>query len=138
MARLSIGFRVIAAFAILALAFSGLLPVGTPSGLGENGKVPLSIVEGPLGSIREQLASPPTYWFQVGAIGDSSSSGYVGANVTIRTVYDVAVDDAHSYWIGGYLSNLAFVQVGYLTTVSTDGRPYCCAWFWEIFPAGSG
>src|SRR5437879_13518893 len=51
----------------------------------------------------------------------------------IRTVYDQANNDAHSYWVGGYLSNGAFVQVGYLTTVSTDGSPYCCAWFYEYF-----
>src|SRR3989475_9272817 len=99
---------------------------------GINAKIPLQIHQGPIRGI-EQQASTGAYWFQVGATGDSSSVGHYGASVMIRTVYDQANNDAHSYWVGGYLSNGAFVQVGYLTTVSTDGSPYCCAWFYEYF-----
>src|SRR2546425_9552631 len=99
---------------------------------GINAKIPLQIHQGPIRGI-EQQASTGAYWFQVGATGDSSSAGHYGASVMIRTVYDQANNDAHSYWVGGYLSNGAFVQVGYLTTVSTDGSPYCCAWFYEYF-----
>src|SRR2546422_5722281 len=99
---------------------------------GINAKIPLQIHQGPIRGI-EQQASTGAYWFQVGASGDSSSAGHYGASVMIRTVYDQANNDAHSYWVGGYLSNGAFVQVGYLTTVSTDGSPYCCAWFYEYF-----
>jgi len=97
-----------------------------------NAKRPLQIPQGPIRGI-EQQASTGAYWFQVGATGDSSSAGHYGASVMIRTVYDQANNDAHSYWVGGYISNGAFVQVGYLTTVSTDGSPYCCAWFYEYF-----
>jgi len=97
-----------------------------------NAKRPLQIHQGPIRGI-DQQASTGAYWFQVGATGDSSSAGHYGASVMIRTVYDQANNDAHSYWVGGYLSNGAFVQVGYLTTVSTDGSPYCCAWFYEYF-----
>ncbi len=125
---------------LLALAFVGTLSQPAFARSIGHVKMPIPIVEGPQGSIRQQ-ASGNSYWFQVGAIGDSSSSGYQGTNVTIRTVYDVANNDAHSYWVGGYVgpsSSLAFIQVGYLTTISTDGSPYCCAWFWEYFPANSG
>ena len=103
---------------------------------GINVKRPLLIHQGQVQSIGEQ-ALTGSYWFQVGASGDSSSSSHYGASVAIRTVYDQANNDAHSYWVGGYLSNSAFIQVGYLTTLSTDGRPYCCAWFYEYFPSQS-
>ncbi len=100
----------------------------------EKVRVPVLIRQGPLGLA--QQASSQYYWYQVGAIGDSSSSNFIGANVTIRTVYDQLNDDAHSYWVGGHLSNGAFLQVGYLNGLTTTGRPYCCAWFYEYFPAG--
>jgi len=74
------------------------------------------------------------YWFQAGAIGDSSSSHYTGVNITIRTVYDKVSEGDHSYWVGALLSNLAFIQVGYLTAVDNNNRLYCCAWFYEFFP----
>ncbi|HEY5620821.1 MAG TPA: hypothetical protein VIK88_04125 [Candidatus Bathyarchaeia archaeon] len=97
-------------------------------------KVPMPIRQGPL--LLTQQTPSQYYWYQVGAIGNSSSYNFVGANITIRTVYDQVNNDAHSYWIGGYISNGAFIQVGYLNGVSTTGQPYCCAWFYEYFPAG--
>ncbi len=72
-------------------------------------------------------------------MGDASSQNYAAANVTIRTVYDKVNGDAHSYWVGGYLSNGAFIQVGYLNEVTTTNLPFCCAWFYEYFPSsGNG
>jgi hypothetical protein len=72
-------------------------------------------------------------------MGDASTTNYVAANITIRTVYDKVNSDAHSYWLGGYLSNRAFIQVGYLNEVTTTNQPFCCAWFFEYFPSpGSG
>ena len=100
--------------------------------VGNDPKRPMLIPQGPIHNVELQ-APTGAYWFQVGAQGDASSSGHYGASVMIRTVYDQANNDAHSYWVGGYLSNGAFIQVGYLTTVSTDGSPYCCAWFYEYF-----
>jgi hypothetical protein len=102
--------------------------------VGNDPKRPLLMPQGPIHTVELQ-APTGAYWFQVGAQGDASSSGHYGASVMIRTVYDQANNDAHSYWVGGYLSNGAFIQVGYLTTVSTDGSPYCCAWFYEYFEA---
>src|SRR5437867_4252865 len=69
--------------------------------------------------------------------GLSSSAGYAAASVMIRTVFDNVNNDAYSYWVGGYISNGAFVQVGYLNEVSTTNQPYCCAWFYVYFPAGN-
>ncbi len=98
------------------------------------GQIPKLIRQGPIGI--QQQTTTDYYWFQAGAIGDSSSDYHSGANVTIRTVYDQVNNDGHSYWVGGYLSNGAFIQVGFLNEVSTTNRPYCCAWFFEYFPAG--
>ncbi len=70
-------------------------------------------------------------------MGDSSTQNSVGANITIRTVYDKVNQDAHSYWVGSLLANGAFVQVGYLNGLSTTNLPYCCAWFYEFFPSGN-
>jgi hypothetical protein len=78
-----------------------------------------------------------TYWFQEGVIGDSSIYKSVGAGVTIRTVYDKVNNDAHSYWVGSILANGAFVQVGYYNGLTTTNQYYCCAWFYEYFPAGN-
>ena len=77
------------------------------------------------------------YWFQVGAIGDSGIYKSVGASVMIRTVYDKVNNDAHSYWVGSILANGAFVQVGYYNGLTTTNQYYCCAWFYEFFPAGN-
>ncbi len=98
----------------------------------EPDKKPSLIRQGPT---MVQASSGLKYWFQAGAIGTSASSNYAAANITIRTVYDKVNNDGHSYWIGGYLSNGAFIQVGYLNEVSTAGEQYCCAWFYEYFPA---
>jgi hypothetical protein len=78
------------------------------------------------------------YWYQIGAIGGTNSQNVDGANITIRTVYDQVHNDAHSYWIGTSLgATSGFVQVGYLNGLSTDGQPYCCAWFFETFSTPS-
>ena len=55
----------------------------------------------------------------------------------IRTVYDRVNNDAHSYWVGSILANGAFVQVGYYNGLTTTNQYYCCAWFYEYFPAGN-
>jgi hypothetical protein len=96
--------------------------------------MPVPIRQGPL--LFEQESPAVYYWYQVGALGTSSSYDFTGANISIRTVHDQVDNDAHSYWVGGYLSNEAFIQVGYLNGLSTTGQPYCCAWFFEYFPAG--
>ncbi len=98
-------------------------------------KTPALTRQGPFGITPTSPADP--FWFQTGAIGDASTYNYVAANITIRTVYDRVNGDAHSYWVGGFLSNLAFIQAGYLNEVSTTNQPYCCAWFFEYFPAGN-
>ncbi len=102
-------------------------------------KTPASIPQGPYRSSSSSSGDP--YWFQTGAMGYSSglsaSSDYTAANVTIRTVFDKVNGDAHSYWVGGYLSNNAFVQMGYLNEISTTNQPYCCAWFYEYFLANN-
>jgi len=94
------------------------------------GLVPQSIRQGPL---QTTYALGSYYWFQIGAIGDSSSYNVDGANITIRTVFDQVRNDAHSYWVGTLLSTGGFVQVGYLNGLSTTGQSYCCAWFFESF-----
>src|SRR6266852_5064493 len=94
------------------------------------GLIPQPIRQGPL---QTTYALGGYYWFQIGAIGDSSSYNVGGANITIRTVYDQVRNDAHSYWVGTLLSTGGFVQVGYLNGLSTTGQMYCCAWFFETF-----
>jgi hypothetical protein len=94
------------------------------------GLIPQPIRQGPL---QTTYALGGYYWFQIGAIGDSSSYNVDGANVTVRTVYDQVRNDAHSYWVGTLLSTGGFVQVGYLNGLSTTGEAYCCAWFFETF-----
>ena len=90
--------------------------------------IPQPIRQGPL---QTTYALGGSYWFQIGAVGDSSSHNVDSANITIRTVYDQVRNDAHSYWVGSLLSTGGFVQVGYLNGLSTTGQPYCCAWFFE-------
>ncbi len=96
---------------------------------------PLLIPQGPMGVTSATAGDP--YWFQVGAIGDSGIYKSVGASVMIRTVYDKVNNDAHSYWVGSILANGAFVQVGYYNGLTTTNQYYCCAWFYEFFPAGN-
>jgi hypothetical protein len=96
---------------------------------------PLLIPQGPMGVSSATTSDP--YWFQEGAIGDSSIQKSVGASVMIRTVYDSVNNDAHSYWVGSILANGAFVQVGYYNGLTTTNQYYCCAWFYEFFPAGN-
>lgn len=97
-------------------------------------KMPVPIRQGPL--LLRQQSTPVYYWYQVGAIGTNSSSNFTGASIKIKTAYDQVNNDAHSYWVGGYIANGAFIQVGYLNGLSTTGQPYCCAWFFEYFPVG--
>ena len=61
-------------------------------------KRPLLIHEGPIQGVEQQTPTG-AYWFQVGTEGDASSAGHYGASVMIRTVYDRANNDAHSYWL---------------------------------------
>src|SRR6267378_5509182 len=102
------GFLGIIGLLFLLLVVTGLTPqLRTVSGI--DAKKPLLIQQGPVQSVGRQ-APTGAYWFQVGATGDPSSAGHYGASVMIRTVYDQANNDAHSYWVGGYLSNGAFIQ----------------------------
>ncbi|TMI23633.1 hypothetical protein E6H36_09980 [Candidatus Bathyarchaeota archaeon] len=125
--------------ALMILEAFPLVELFSQTVLTRGGK-PVLIPEGPYGAA---ATSTPVdhYWFQTGAMGYSSglsaSSDYTAANVTIRTVFDKVYNDAHSYWVGGYISNGAFIQVGYLNEVSTTDQPYCCAWFYEYFPANN-
>lgn len=98
------------------------------------GVTPQLIRQGP---IRTVQAPTGFYWYQIGAIGDSSSQNDDGASIKIRTVYDVVNNDAHSYWVGLSFAGGQFVQVGYLNGLSTTGQPYCCAWFFETFTTPS-
>jgi hypothetical protein len=98
------------------------------------GVTPQLIRQGP---IQTTLVPSGFYWYQIGAIGDSSSQNDDGASITIRTVYDQVKNDAHSYWVGLSFSTGEFVQVGYLNGLSTTGQPYCCAWFFETFTTPS-
>src|SRR6266849_4385505 len=93
--------------------------------------VPASVKQGPWSLQPSPLADP--YWYQTGAMGGSNSNNYVAASVMIRTAYDKVNNDAHSYWVGGFIANGAFVQVGFLNEVTTTNQPYCCAWFYEYF-----
>ena len=94
-------------------------------------KVPAAIKQGPW-NLQASSADDP-YWYQTGAMGSSVSNNYVAASVMIRTAYDRVSSDAHSYWVGGFIANGAFVQVGFLNEVTTTNQPYCCAWFYEYF-----
>jgi len=122
------------AFILILLPASVVAQQFPAEGEREGSKTPVPIRQGPI--LLNQASVPVYYWYQVGAIGTSSSYDFTGANITIRTVYDRVNNDAHSYWVGGYLSNGAFIQVGYLNGLSTTGQPYCCAWFFEYFPVG--
>jgi hypothetical protein len=126
---------------IIVLAAIGIISVGGTS-WGQNPVLggpaaahPLLIPEGPMG-VRSAATGDP-YWFQEGAIGDSSIYKSTGASVMIRTVYDNVNNDAHSYWVGSLLANGAFVQVGYYNGLTTTNQYYCCAWFYEFFPTGN-
>ena len=103
-------------------------------------QVPAPIYQGPFGVSQSSTVDPPgpcsapnCYWYQTGAMGGSTSYNYAAASVKIRTVNDQVNYDAHSYWVGGFIANGAFVQVGFLNEVSTTNQPYCCAWFYEYF-----
>src|SRR2546422_4241503 len=103
-----------------------------PSQIGDSlVQAPAPIRQGPWGLQSSSGADP--YWYQTGAMGNSNSSNYVAASVMIGTVYDRVNSDAHSYWVGGFIANGAFVQVGFLNEVTTTNQPYCCAWFYEYF-----
>ncbi len=99
----------------------------------ETDKQPMLVRQGPIQS-PDATCSPKPCWFQEGAIADTQTYNSVGANITIRTVYDQLNNDAHSYWVGGLLANGAFAQVGYLNGLTTTNQQYCCAWFFEYFP----
>jgi hypothetical protein len=126
---------------IVLLAAIGIFSFAAASGNhaafvnGQASGRPLLIPEGPMGVTSTTTSDP--YWFQEGAIGDSSIYNSVGAGVMIRTVYDSVNNDAHSYWVGSILANGAFVQVGYYNGLTTTNQYYCCAWFYEYFPAGN-
>ena len=124
---------VIAILAIISLTVTAESYSSTVNNIRED--KPLPIPQGPIGRVHASPGDP--YWFQQGAVGDTSTYNSVGARVTIRTVFDKMNNDAHSYWVGSILSNGAFVQVGYLNGLTTSGGYYCCAWFYEFFPPGN-
>ena len=132
------------ALSVFTILQIGLVQAGASTTQSSEGpKKPLPIVQGPWQTFSSPAADPSPctlpfcYWFQVGAQGNSATSNSVGVNVTIRTVFDKVNQDAHSYWVGSILANNAFVQAGYLNGLSTNNQPYCCAWFYEFFPAGN-
>lgn len=117
------------------LYFGGASSSLVPTLYGHVSGQPVRIPQGPMGVSSATTGDP--YWFQEGAIGDSSIYKSTGASVMIRTVYDQVNNDAHSYWVGSILANGAFVQVGYYNGLTTTNQYYCCAWFYEYFPAGN-
>jgi ribosomal protein L40E len=85
-----------------------------------------------------------TYWFQVGAWGESNS-GYAdkfgqpitGASVEVRILDQKLnhVDTDDSYWVGVDLPNDAFIQAGYMMNPQyNSGHP---SLFWEYFLPGT-
>ena len=81
------------------------------------------------------VSATPPYWFQVGVKADIGSVNVTGASVQIMThgpQPNPQVDT--SFWVGLYLSNNAFIQVGYVMWASTGGYPQR---FWEYFPPGT-
>jgi hypothetical protein len=117
---------------VLCLTFLVVLAVSSQhTPITSSHKVPQQIYQWPLGLSGSSAGDP--YWYQTGAMGSSSSNNYVAASVSIRTVYDRVNGDAHSYWVGGFIANSAFVQVGFLNEMSTNNESYCCAWFYEYF-----
>jgi hypothetical protein len=126
---------------IIVLAIVGIIYFAgaswnhAPIAYGSVSRQPLRIPEGPIGVTSATVGDP--YWFQEGAIGDSNIYQSTGTSVVIRTVYDNVNNDAHSYWVGSILNNGAFVQVGYYNGLTTTNQYYCCAWFYEYFPAGN-
>ncbi len=128
----TLSLLVLAALAIVSTATIGDHFPASTTAVPEQ---PQPIREGPMGASNTATGDP--YWFQQGVVGDSYTHNSIAARVTIRTVYDKVNDDAHSYWVGSILANSAFVQVGYLNGLSTTNQFYCCAWFYEYFPAGN-
>ncbi len=122
---------------LLVLQFAGFASNQTIPSTVQSAKQPLPIRQGPMQTPGSTIEAPQPYWFQQGAMGGNGTQNSVGANITIRTVYDKVNQDAHSYWVGSLLANGAFVQVGYLNGLSTTNQPYCCAWFYEFFPSGN-
>jgi len=83
---------------------------------------------------RPVVAGPP-YWFQVGVKPDVGSVNVTGASVQIMTHGPEPNPNVNtSFWVGLYLSNNAFIQVGYVMWASTGGYPQR---FWEYFPSGT-
>ena len=115
---------------VLALQAYIILPPNSSTVNVNAGLTPQPIRQGPF---EINLAPSGFYWYQIGAIGDSSSQNVDGASIAIRTVFDQVKNDAHSYWVGLSFPSGAFVQVGYLNGLSTTGQSYCCAWFFETF-----
>jgi len=97
------------------------------------------------------------YNLQIGAFGDSASTGNVGVQVEIKThISDVyAPDLGDAFWVGNNLINGAFIQFGYQISSSyspacisgevTKGQVKCqnspehiengdARWFWEYWP----
>ena len=117
------------------VCFRGASSNLTPTHYNQVSGQPVTMPQGPMGV--SSATTGDSYWFQEGVIGDSSIYNSVGASVTITTVYDRVNNDAHSYWVGSILANGAFVQVGYYNGLTTTNQYYCCAWFYEYFPAGN-
>jgi len=78
------------------------------------------------------VSAAPPYWFQVGVKADIGSVNVTGASVQIMTHGPQPNPNADtSFWVGLYLPNNAFIQVGYVMWASTGGYPQR---FWEYFP----
>src|SRR5437667_12645938 len=111
----NLSLMVVAALAMLSLGG----PVGNHFQTSTNPVTgePLPIRQGPMGVSSASPRDP--YWFQQGAIGDSSTRNSVGDSVMIRTASDTLSNDAHSYCVGTLISNTAFVQLRSLQGLTT-------------------
>lgn len=83
----------------------------------------------------QPVSATPPYSFQVGVKADIGSVNVTGASVQIMTHGPQPNPQGQTaFWVGLYLSNNAFIQVGYLMWASTGGYPQR---FWEYFPSNT-
>ena len=77
-------------------------------------------------------ASPHQYW-QAGVIGSDADTHDTGMRTTIATVVpqQVAKNTTNYYWIGAYLADDSFIQVGYFVPwyANTSAGWFYCAFF---------
>lgn len=77
------------------------------------------------------VSASNAYWFQVGVFPDIGPVSVTGASVEIRTHVLLSPKADTSFWVGLSFPNDAFIQVGYVSWLSTGGYPQR---FWEYYP----